>query len=132
MPSQSSQSFQSSLNSSLTLFQRAHRRLPLTPEERAILKFIYLSLLTATTTGLTAVVQYLGAPGRAINWQVVSFVFIGAFSATLFETARKWVTAHGDGPLGAALQVVAEAAKRTDVVKQIALALPASPTEPAK
>lgn len=106
------------LAQSLSLFQRAHRRLPLTPEERAILKFIYLSLATAGFTGLTAVVQYLGSSTHAINWQTVFLVFLGAFGTTLYETARKWVTAHGDGPLGMALQLVGEAAKRTNVAKQ--------------
>lgn len=102
----------------LNLFQRAHRRLPLSPEERALLKFTYLALGTAAITGFSTVVQYIGSNGKSINWQVVFYVFLSAFSLSLYETGRKWVSANGDGPLGAALQLVTEATKRAGVTKQ--------------
>lgn len=110
----------------LNLFQRAARRLPLTPEERAILKFVMLSIMTATIAGITAVVTYLGSGGKTVNWQIVFYLFIGPFILTLGETYRKWVSANGDGPLGAALQLMTEAAKRSNVGGGVADLLKAS------
>lgn len=90
-----------------TLFSRAHSNLPLSPTERAILKLFYGAVGTAALTGVTAAVQYLASNSHNINWSVVLTVFLGAFGATLIETGRKYVTAHGDGSLEAAQQLLA-------------------------
>lgn len=103
----------------LNLFQRAERRLPLTPEERSALKFVAFALMTAVFTGGVTAAQYLGTSGKAINWTIVVTVFLTSTGATLYATAHKWVTAHADGPLGVGLQLLTEAARRTSVEKQL-------------
>lgn len=93
------------------VFQRAFHSLPLSPTERAFLKFVYAAIWSAVVTGGTAIVQYLMLPGHAVNPHIVLSVFFGAFFVTLGETFRKYVTAHFDGPLGSALVAVSTALK---------------------
>lgn len=113
----------------MNLFQRAHQRLPLSPEERAILKFVDLTLATAVLSGLLSVLDYFGTGERGVDWKSIGLIFLSGFSLSLYATARKWVSANGDGPMGMALQLLSEAAKRTGIAKQVEAAtqpLPAS------
>lgn len=96
----------------MNIFKQAHKNLPLSPTERAFLKLFYGTVGTAALAGATAAIQYIGSNMHSVNWSIVLTVFIGAFGATLIETGRKYVTAHGDGPLGAATQLISAAIQK--------------------
>ena len=90
----------------MNIFQQAHKNLPLSPTERAFLRFVYMAVGSAALTGAVAAAQFVAANNHNINWTTVITVFVSTFGLTLIETGRKYVTAHGDGPLAAATQLV--------------------------
>lgn len=93
----------------MNLLQRAYHGLPLTPGERAFLKFVQHFAIAAAGAVLTAVLSYVaslqslitaGNYGQAV--QLVGFVAASAVCAAGF----KYVTSSGDtrlAPLGSAL-----------------------------
>lgn len=98
----------------LNLFQRAHKNLPLTPEERAILKFVYNMALTAALTAAAVAIQYIASNGQFshINWPFVGSIFLASFIHTFMESIRKWFSSQKDGPLGAATQLLSSAIQK--------------------
>lgn len=97
----------------MNIFQRASANLPLTPVERASLKFLQSLILTALIAGLLTAAQYLQGNG-SINWHELLIAVAGAMGLAIFHAIAKYFTSQaGTAILGASIETFAdEIAKR--------------------
>jgi hypothetical protein len=79
----------------------------LTPLERARLKLISHIAIIAVFNGLLAALSYLGslASGAPVNWGIFSTVIIAQMILAILDASKKYVTAKGDVPLSALLDM---------------------------
>ena len=89
----------------LDIFRRSRQYLPLTPKERAILKFVQGLIVSAITAALFAVGQLILSKG-SISWQELWTVAAVAATVTVFNALIKYLTAKGDPALGKIAQSV--------------------------
>lgn len=103
---------------------------PLTPFERAALKWMYGILLSGIAGGIDAVVQYINNP-VAINWSTVGWIFVTAAAIGSLHAVQKWLSAQNDIPLAALLDAYEQRAglmQRLAQLEQLpAASPPASP-----
>ncbi|HEY7346689.1 MAG TPA: hypothetical protein VH599_00125 [Ktedonobacterales bacterium] len=89
----------------LDIYRRARQHLPLTPKERAFLKFAQGLVVSAITSALFAAGQLILSKG-AISWQDLWKVAAVAATVTVFNTLIKFFTARGEPELGDMAQKV--------------------------
>jgi hypothetical protein len=87
----------------LSLFQRAKQYEHLAPHERAILKFIQGSIVSAVISALFAVLQLVLNKGT-VTWKEVWMAAAIAATVTVFNTLIKYFTARNDPALAAVLK----------------------------
>jgi hypothetical protein len=93
------------------IFQRSKTYQNLTPGERAFLQVLGSLLTNGLTTGLLAAGGYLMAPGM-IDPQNLVYIAIMAVVFSVAHGVAKYVSAQGDPALGAAIDVVTNAAQQ--------------------
>ena len=95
----------------MNIVQKAQTYANLTPYERALLKVLRSLFVNGLTAGLLAAGGYLMAPGM-IDLQNLAFIVILAIVYSIAHGIAKYVTASGDPALGAAIEVVTNAAQQ--------------------
>lgn len=95
----------------MDIFRKAQKHASLTPSERALLKLLWSLTINGLTTGLLAAGGYLMAPGM-IDLQNLAYIVIIAVVFSIAHGVAKYVSAHGDPPLGAAIDVAVTAAEQ--------------------
>lgn len=80
----------------LTLFQRARAYLPLTPAERAFLKFLEGAVCTAIVAAASIIYQGLN---QHLDWNAILHTALAAGATALLFTLNKYLTAHLDPTL---------------------------------
>jgi hypothetical protein len=81
----------------LTLFQRARAYLPLTPAERAFLKFIQGAVCAAIVAAASIIYQGLN---QHLDWTAILHTALAAGATALLFALNKYLTAHLDPALG--------------------------------
>ncbi len=79
-----------------TLFQRARRYLPLTPVERAFLKFIQGAICTAIVAAISIIYQGLS---QHLDWRATLSAALAAGGAAVLLSLNKYLTARLDPAL---------------------------------
>ncbi|GEM_PF-2014530 len=80
----------------LTIFQRARAYLPLTPAERAFLKFLQGAICTAIVAAASIVYQGFN---QHLDWTAIFHTALAAGATALLFTLNKYLTAHVDPAL---------------------------------
>lgn len=81
----------------MNLFAQAAQNLPLSPAERALLRFVKGLIVTAIAAGMTAAAPFVFVgPNQTVDWHQVLTVGLSVFGVTLFNTIMKYFTAHAD------------------------------------
>ena len=79
----------------LSLWRRAAQNLPLSPEERAILKFVKSTIVSAFISAVVAVYPFIaGAKNANVDWGTVEHTFFITMLMVIYATSDKYVTAH--------------------------------------
>jgi hypothetical protein len=93
------------------VFSDAAAGLPLSPAQRAFLRFVEGLLMTALVAALPVFSQLLAGQNLAqLNWAATAQSAAGAFGVALLLTLSKYFKAHGDLPGAAAGQLLDTAA----------------------
>lgn len=93
------------------LWQRGKAQLPLTPAERAMLKFLTATAVYALVSALLLLGQAVLAHG-AISLSEVALVLLIVFLGSAASGIAKYATAHGDAQVGTALALLTDESVR--------------------
>jgi len=79
--------------------------LPLTPTERATLKFLQSLLLTGLLSAMYALSQAMATNGN-VNWQQLALIAFTAFAFSIAHATAKYFTAKGDVQTGVVVETM--------------------------
>lgn len=105
---------------------------PLTPFERAALKWMSGILLSGLAAGIDAVIQFISDP--SINWSAVASIFLMAAAIGSLHAVQKWLSAQNDLPLAALLEAYDQRSglvqRLNELEQQSAAPTPSAPHAP--
>ncbi len=111
----------------MSLFVRAAANQPLSPGERAILKLIESTLISALLSGFVAIYPYLASASADATpaWQPALHTFAVTVALSILLSVVKWFKANNEPMLAGVVQMGADAlSQKTGVSEPVTPAAP--------
>ncbi len=114
----------------MNLFDKANAGLPLTPIQRAFLRFMEGAIVATVVSAMPAIAAAMAS--TAPDWGNVSRIFVATFAVVLLLSLSKWAKAHGDNQIAQEADTLAQDIEHglPNNVKVEPSSVPDVPTEP--